>query len=58
MAQAHVVYTNAAESVTFKGSLFQGKKFWLSRTVPQRTHISEQITVSLALGIAFTIMVV
>ncbi|KAI9794617.1 MAG: hypothetical protein M1816_004504 [Peltula sp. TS41687] len=44
MAQAHVVYTGVADGVALNGSLFQGTKFWLSATVPQKAHLSERIT--------------
>ncbi|KAI9818905.1 MAG: hypothetical protein M1827_007726 [Pycnora praestabilis] len=43
MAQAQVIYTNAAGGANPAGSLFQGTKFWFAQRVPLRSHIMEQV---------------
>jgi hypothetical protein len=42
---AHVVYSGVSADAGLKGSLFQGMKFWLSRTVPFRSSMVQQVKV-------------
>ena len=43
---AEVVYTSLADGNEAQGSLFKGRKFWLSRKVPQRTRFIADIRVN------------
>ncbi|KAF2279745.1 uncharacterized protein EI97DRAFT_430763 [Westerdykella ornata] len=40
---APTVYENVAPGANIKGSLFAGKKFWVSQRIPQRTSFLERI---------------
>lgn len=46
MANAPVVYTGNNPNGT-SGTLFEGKKFWLSHNVPQQSRFKELIQVSI-----------
>lgn len=42
---AEVVYTRLANGNGTQGTLFKGRKFWLSRKVPQRSRFIAEILV-------------
>ena len=42
---AEVVYTSLAGGNGAQGTLFKGRKFWLSRKVPQRSRFIAEIRV-------------
>ena len=42
---AQVVYTRASDTDDVRGTLFEGKKFWLAQKIPQRSLFVEQVRV-------------
>lgn len=46
MANAKIVYTGVNPN-SESGTLFEGKKFWLSHNVPQRNRFKELIKVAM-----------
>lgn len=45
LAMAEVVYTGISGHTNLQGTLFQGKKFWLSQKVPQRSRFIADVKV-------------
>ena len=48
---AQVVYATVSEDAKIQGTLFDGKKFWLSQKVPMRSSFIQQVKVSKPLSI-------